>query len=69
MGSYQSVENGAAVMALPGSDGELGVEWRHAQDEVEVVPDAVHEVLFHVVPGFLLSRPRLVPLKKKTSEN
>lgn len=53
-----------ASRPLPGSDRELGVERRHAQDEVEVVPDAIDEVLLHVVPGFLLSRSSLM---KKTN--
>ena len=52
-------------MTLPGSDGELGVKWGHAQDEVEVVPDTVNEVLLHIVPGFLLSRSSLMQRSRK----
>jgi hypothetical protein len=44
---------------LSRADGELGVERRHAEDEVQVVAHTVDEVLLHVVlrllqPGAVL---------------
>lgn len=55
--SEEPVDRGAADQAgeLAGADGELGVHRGHAEDDVEVVPDAVREELLHVVGRLLLT--------------